>query len=308
MGAISKDEVALYDRQIRLWGMEAQTRLRSSSVCIMGITALSLETAKNLVLSGIGTLTLIDPHEITNDDLQVQYYFDESHIGRPRDHELAEQLRVLNPLVTIRVGERGQEISGFDVVIHVDAYMEAQHVASACRSAGVKFVAAGALGLFGFVFVDCGDRHEYAESTSGAEPSTTTCIAEYTSLSDSLTARVEESSVVRLRRKYPPLVFVFQGKCFHSLMAGVVDTEDELVRLVRSSLQSRSIPSNVVDHDIISRVAQSLGTEFVPCAAVVGGTLAQEVLKIITRKDMPINNWYTYDALKGDAITCTLKP
>ncbi|KAJ1854986.1 E1 ubiquitin-activating protein aos1 [Coemansia sp. RSA 638] len=308
MGAISKDEVALYDRQIRLWGMEAQTRLRSSSVCIMGITALSLETAKNLVLSGIGTLTLIDPHEITNDDLQVQYYFDESHIGRPRDHELAEQLRVLNPLVTIRVGERGQEISGFDVVIHVGAYMEAQHVASACRNAGVKFVAAGALGLFGFVFVDCGDCHEYAESTSGAEPSTTTCIAEYTSLSDSLTARVEESSVVRLRRKYPPLVFVFQGKCFHSLMAGVVDTEDELVRLVRSSLQSRSIPSNVVDHDIISRVAQSLGTEFVPCAAVVGGTLAQEVLKIITRKDMPINNWYTYDALKGDAITCTLKP
>ncbi|KAJ2542804.1 E1 ubiquitin-activating protein aos1 [Coemansia sp. RSA 1853] len=305
MGAISKDEVALYDRQIRLWGMEAQTRLRSSSVCIMGITALSLETAKNLVLSGIGTLTLIDPHEITNDDLQVQYYFDESHIGRPRDHELAEQLRVLNPLVTIRVGERGQEISGFDVVIHVGAYMEAQHVASACRNAGVKFVAAGALGLFGFVFVDCGDCHEYAESTSGAEPSTTTCIAEYTSLSDSLTARVEESSVVRLRRKYPPLVFVFQGK---SLMAGVVDTEDELVRLVRSSLQSRSIPSNVVDHDIISRVAQSLGTEFVPCAAVVGGTLAQEVLKIITRKDMPINNWYTYDALKGDAITCTLKP
>ncbi|KAJ2666857.1 E1 ubiquitin-activating protein aos1 [Coemansia sp. RSA 1199] len=305
MGAISKDEVALYDRQIRLWGMEAQTRLRSSSVCIMGVTALSLETAKNLVLSGIGTLTLIDPHEITNDDLQVQYYFDESHIGRPRDHELAEQLRVLNPLVTIRVGERGQEISGFDVVIHVGAYMEAQHVASACRSAGVKFVAAGALGLFGFVFVDCGDRHEYAESTSGAEPSTTTCIAEYTSLSDSLTARVEESSVVRLRRKYPPLVFVFQGK---SLMAGVVDTEDELVRLVRSSLLSRSIPSDVVDHDIISRVAQSLGTEFVPCAAVVGGTLAQEVLKIITRKDMPINNWYTYDALKGDAITCTLKP
>ncbi|KAJ2419776.1 E1 ubiquitin-activating protein aos1 [Coemansia sp. RSA 2522] len=93
-----------------------------------------------------------------------------------------------------------------------------------------------------------------------------------------------------------------------ALMAGMVDTEDELEKLVKASLHNRSIPSDVVDHDIISRVAQSLGTEFVPCAAVVGGTLAQEVLKIITRKDMPINNWYTYDALKGDAITCTLKP
>ncbi|KAJ2503234.1 E1 ubiquitin-activating protein aos1 [Coemansia sp. RSA 1972] len=303
MSAISKDEVALYDRQIRLWGMEAQTRLRSSSVCIMGISALSLETAKNLVLSGIGTLTLIDSHEITTQDLQVQYYFDQSHIGRPRDCVLVEQLRVLNPLVTIRVGEQGQELSGFDVVVHVGAYTKAQRVASACRDAQVKFVAAGAIGLFGFVFVDCGDRHEYVESTSGSEPSTTTCMAEYVSLSDSLNARVEESSTMRLRRKYPPLVFVFQA-----LMAGMADSEDGLEKLVKASLHNQSIPSDVVDHDIISRVAQSLGTEFVPCAAVVGGTLAQEVLKIITRKDMPINNWYTYDALKGDAITCTLKP
>ncbi|KAJ2135193.1 E1 ubiquitin-activating protein aos1 [Coemansia sp. RSA 678] len=301
MSAISKDEVALYDRQIRLWGMEAQTRLRSSSVCIMGITALSLETSKNLVLSGIGTLTLIDSHKITAQDLQAQYYFDQSHIGRPRDHVLAEQLQLLNPLVTIRVGKSGQELSGFDVVVHVDAYAKAQRVASACRSAQVNFVAAGALGLFGFVFVDCGDRHEYVETTSAE--SSTACVAEYVSLSDSLAACVQESSTVRLRRKYPPLVFVFQA-----LMAGMADTEDELEKLVKASLHSRSIPSDVVDHDIISRVAQSLGTEFVPCAAVVGGTLAQEVLKIITRKDMPINNWYTYDALKGDAITCTLKP
>ncbi|KAJ2250055.1 E1 ubiquitin-activating protein aos1 [Coemansia sp. RSA 475] len=301
MSAISKDEVALYDRQIRLWGMEAQTRLRSSSVCIMGITALSLETSKNLVLSGIGTLTLIDSHKITAQDLQVQYYFDQSHIGRPRDHVLAEQLQLLNPLVTIRVGKSDQELSGFDVVVHVDSYTKAQRVASACRSAQVNFVAAGAFGLFGFVFVDCGDRHEYVETTSAE--SSTTCVAEYVSLFDSLAACVQESSTVRLRRKYPPLVFVFQA-----LMAGMVDTEDELEKLVKASLHNRSIPSDVVDHDIISRVAQSLGTEFVPCAAVVGGTLAQEVLKIITRKDMPINNWYTYDALKGDAITCTLKP
>ncbi|KAJ1836210.1 hypothetical protein LPJ63_000467 [Coemansia sp. RSA 2711] len=55
-----------------------------------------------------------------------------------------------------------------------------------------------------------------------------------------------------------------------------------------------------------TRVAQSWGTELVPCAAVVGGTLAQEVLKIVTLKDMPVNNWYLYDALRGDGITCQL--
>ncbi|KAJ2383097.1 E1 ubiquitin-activating protein aos1, partial [Coemansia sp. RSA 2603] len=74
---ISKDEVALYDRQIRLWGLAAQGLLRQSTVKIYGIKTLTLELSKNLVLAGVGSLILIDPTPINEKDLETQYYFHE---------------------------------------------------------------------------------------------------------------------------------------------------------------------------------------------------------------------------------------
>ncbi len=57
---ISTDEIALYDRQIRLWGMQVQEKLRLANVLLIGIRGLGAEIAKNLVLAGIGTLTILD--------------------------------------------------------------------------------------------------------------------------------------------------------------------------------------------------------------------------------------------------------
>ncbi|KAJ2740961.1 E1 ubiquitin-activating protein aos1, partial [Coemansia sp. BCRC 34301] len=97
-GVISKEEEALYDRQIRLWGMEAQSRLRNCSILFVGVKAVTLEACKNLVLGGVGQLAIYDPQPISKLDLETQYYFSESNIGQPKDKVLAEKLGVLNPL------------------------------------------------------------------------------------------------------------------------------------------------------------------------------------------------------------------
>lgn len=41
-----------YDRQIRLWGEEAQSRLEHCHVCLLNGCALGTEILKNLVLPG----------------------------------------------------------------------------------------------------------------------------------------------------------------------------------------------------------------------------------------------------------------
>ncbi|CAM5129083.1 unnamed protein product [Natator depressus] len=46
-GGISEEEAAQYDRQIRLWGLEAQRRLRASRVLLVGMKGLGAEVAKN---------------------------------------------------------------------------------------------------------------------------------------------------------------------------------------------------------------------------------------------------------------------
>ena len=41
------------------------------------------EIAKNLVLSGVGSITLIDNELVTDDDLGAQFLISESSIGKP---------------------------------------------------------------------------------------------------------------------------------------------------------------------------------------------------------------------------------
>ncbi|PHH85417.1 hypothetical protein CDD83_439 [Cordyceps sp. RAO-2017] len=71
--AVSADDVALYDRQIRLWGMAAQARIQNASALIITMRALANEVAKNLALAGIGSLTLLDGAAVTEADLGAQF-------------------------------------------------------------------------------------------------------------------------------------------------------------------------------------------------------------------------------------------
>jgi ubiquitin-like 1-activating enzyme E1 A len=74
------EEAAVYDRQMRLWGVEAQRRLQNSHVLISGLTQLGSELAKNLVLSGI-SVTLHDVQFVTRAHVESQFLLNEQHIG-----------------------------------------------------------------------------------------------------------------------------------------------------------------------------------------------------------------------------------
>jgi ubiquitin-like 1-activating enzyme E1 A len=79
---LSADEIALYDRQLRLWGMEAQNRMRKAKVLLITIKALGNEIAKNLVLAGIGSLTILDDAVLTTSDVESQFLVTKENIGQ----------------------------------------------------------------------------------------------------------------------------------------------------------------------------------------------------------------------------------
>jgi ubiquitin-like 1-activating enzyme E1 A len=80
--SISADEIALYDRQIRLWGVKAQEKIRSANILLITFKALANEIAKNLVLAGIGTLTIVDHETVKEEDLGAQFFISEEHVGQ----------------------------------------------------------------------------------------------------------------------------------------------------------------------------------------------------------------------------------
>ncbi|KAL7788301.1 hypothetical protein V8C37DRAFT_238964 [Trichoderma ceciliae] len=167
--AITADEIALYDRQIRLWGMAAQAKIQNANILLITIRALANEIAKNLVLAGIGSLTVLDGAIVTEADLGAQFLLSEVEcpVGQNRAEAASAALRKLNPRVQIHVDSEGVKTKGpsyfasFDIVIATDLDPDSLNlINTATRLNGKAFYAAGTHGMYGFIFSDL-IEHDY---------------------------------------------------------------------------------------------------------------------------------------------------
>ncbi|KAH0523624.1 hypothetical protein TsFJ059_008601 [Trichoderma semiorbis] len=167
--AITADEIALYDRQIRLWGMAAQAKIQSANILLITIRALANEIAKNLVLAGVGSLTVLDNALVTEADLGAQFLLSEVEdpVGQNRAEAASAALRKLNPRVQIHVDAEGVKakgpsyFAGFDIVIATDLDPDSFNlINTATRLNGKAFYAAGTHGMYGFIFSDL-IEHDY---------------------------------------------------------------------------------------------------------------------------------------------------
>lgn len=98
-----------YDRQLRLWAASGQQALERSRVLLVnsdgpwgdestGVSGVvGVETLKNLVLPGIGSFTIVDPAQVTEPDLGVNFFLEEGSLGKSRAEETCRLLRELNP-------------------------------------------------------------------------------------------------------------------------------------------------------------------------------------------------------------------
>ncbi|KAL7629687.1 hypothetical protein AAE478_001210 [Parahypoxylon ruwenzoriense] len=90
-----------YDRQLRLWAASGQAALESANILLLnsGAGTVGVETLKNLVLPGIGKFTIADDAIVNEADLGVNFFLDESCLGRLRSECCTKLLQELNPEV-----------------------------------------------------------------------------------------------------------------------------------------------------------------------------------------------------------------
>ncbi|KAI0433657.1 hypothetical protein F5Y09DRAFT_54233 [Xylaria sp. FL1042] len=90
-----------YDRQLRLWAASGQAALESANILLVnsGAGTVGIETLKNLVLPGIGKFVIFDDAVVGEPDLGVNFFLDESCLGRSRSECCTRLLLELNPEV-----------------------------------------------------------------------------------------------------------------------------------------------------------------------------------------------------------------
>ncbi|XP_045056058.2 ubiquitin-like modifier-activating enzyme 7 isoform X2 [Desmodus rotundus] len=151
----------LYSRQLYVLGLPAMQRLQEGKVLLSGLQGLGAEVAKNLVLMGVGSLTLHDPHPACWSDLAAQFFLSEQDLGRNRAEATQELVAKLNGAVQVCVhtGDITEQLlQDFQAVVLTASSLEEQlKVGTLCHKHGVCFLVADTRGLVGQLFCDFGE-------------------------------------------------------------------------------------------------------------------------------------------------------
>eukprot|EP01062_Namystynia_karyoxenos_P069282 TRINITY_DN64806_c0_g1_i1.p1 TRINITY_DN64806_c0_g1~~TRINITY_DN64806_c0_g1_i1.p1 ORF type:complete len:1107 (+),score=439.16 TRINITY_DN64806_c0_g1_i1:154-3321(+) len=184
----------LYNRQEYAIGAEAQRRLGRCDVLVHGLSGLGMETVKNVALTGVRSVTLLDNSPVEWRDLSSAFYFGEADVGRPRAEACIDKLQQLNKYCQIRslpdaalsvdLVERWRQGSLADhpdsqqvLVLADQCTSHYKELNAFCRERNVKFISTESRGVAGCIFVDDGPRHVVYD-TDGEEVKTCllTCI------------------------------------------------------------------------------------------------------------------------------------
>lgn len=103
---LSADQAQLYDRGIRLWGMDAQQRMGASTVLVLGMSEAGAEVCKNVVLAGIARLVVAfaaaeDPVAATRSNMFVRPDDAAEPSHAARCERVLERVRALNRYVRV---------------------------------------------------------------------------------------------------------------------------------------------------------------------------------------------------------------
>lgn len=136
---------------------------------ISGLNGLGAEIAKNIILSGVKSVTFLDEKEVTELDFASQFFIARHELGKNRAESSLVRAQALNPMVEIKadtghLAEKDEEFfKQFDVVVILEALVNEQvRVNNICRVNDIKFYVTDMWGMFGFSFIDLQD-HEYVE-------------------------------------------------------------------------------------------------------------------------------------------------
>ena len=170
-------DMNLYDRQVRTFGQEASKKLVNSTVYIYNLAGgLGGEIAKNLALSGIKNIFLVDSDNINKDDVEFSYYYTDKNIGQARCDTLAPYIQELNPYTQVipikHTATFWDNIPENTCVVAINTTLdETIKYNELCHGRNIKMVYLRSSGLGGFIFVDALENHQvYDLSGENIEP------------------------------------------------------------------------------------------------------------------------------------------
>mmetsp|Transcript_98016 Transcript_98016/g.245541 ORF Transcript_98016/g.245541 Transcript_98016/m.245541 type:complete len:344 (-) Transcript_98016:99-1130(-) len=319
MAGISEGEVAVYDRQLRLWGVQAQQRLLSAKVLVWGLEGCNVEVCKNLVLAGV-SLTIRDHRMVATADVAFDYFLREGDIGQNRAKCASQRVQEMNPLCTVSSSSDAPEeisdaaalraaLKGYDVVVLALGVLgfdvaQASIVDAACRDVDTSFLMTLSSGEMAFFFSNLHEHTMHEKSSAQGAGAVATPQAptvekfsfasfkEWLQCTPAELQRQKVDASILLVSLF--LAFSHSNKQASPEMAGKFEDYCRTVAKCTPSVDGCAELKDVYACFFLEPLMH--------VASVVAGLLAQEVIKAITKRDPPMMNSVCFNAHTSCAL------
>ncbi|XP_073268977.1 SUMO-activating enzyme subunit 1A isoform X3 [Populus alba] len=291
---LTEQETALYDRQIRVWGADAQRRLSKSHILVYGMKGTIAEVFATTTLKltkNVSFFMLI--RAVSEEALSANFLIppDESVCSGKTLAELCcDSLREFNPMVRVSV-EKGDLASlgaeffdKFDVVVISCCSLATKKLINAkCRklSKRVSFYAVDCRDCCGEIFVDL-QKYNYAKEAISVP---------------------WRSLPRKVSKLYFAMRVIERFEEAEGRKPGEICIEDlpAVLKLKKELCEAQSVNESHIPDTLLERLVMG-AKEFPPVCAIIGGTLGQEVIKAISSKGDPLKNFFFFDATDGKGM------
>eukprot|EP01063_Lacrimia_lanifica_P033772 TRINITY_DN6111_c0_g1_i7.p2 TRINITY_DN6111_c0_g1~~TRINITY_DN6111_c0_g1_i7.p2 ORF type:complete len:313 (+),score=101.42 TRINITY_DN6111_c0_g1_i7:64-1002(+) len=294
--AMTGEEAVRYDRQMRLWGVDAQVRMMQAKVLLVNLGGVGAEVAKNLVLGGVGAVDLVDAAAVSTEDLGRNFLLGGDSVGKNRAAASVQELQSMNGLVQLKVlGELPSDdaLKGYAMVIATDMQKAAAlPLAASCRTLGVPVLLCCSFGLLSFSFADFGADF----TTVVTDPTNKSLKQEHTVAFPAACHVFAETTSWAKAKPLPSFVasqVLWEVGPLRDMAPG--DVLPALKAANARFAQQHSIQA--LSDDFLEQLAAHCIGDLSPVCAIAGGIYAQEVLKVVQRNAKAMLNFFVYDAL-----------
>ncbi|KAH0863345.1 hypothetical protein HID58_080556 [Brassica napus] len=251
-----------------------------------GIKGTVAEYCKNTVLARVGSVTLMDDRLVTEEALNANFLIppdENAYRGKTLTEICCDSLRDFNPMVLVSV------VKGFTSLMSVNEQ---------CRklSKRVAFYTIDCRDSCGEIFFDLQD-YKY---TKKQLKETVECEQHFPSFQEAISVPWK-----LIPRRTAKLYFAMRVIEVFEENEGRKHGECSLLDLLLKSWKPKRNSVRLTESHIPDTLLERLisGTiEFPPACAIVGGILAQEVIKAVSGKGDPVKNFFYYDAQDGKGV------
>jgi ubiquitin-like 1-activating enzyme E1 A len=319
------------DRSFRALSVEVVMKLVQSKVAITPLNGPNTELMKNLILDCVG-VTIFDEHIIDDNDIDINFMLGPNDLGKNRGDVLLEKFKDMNPYAKLDkkgalkikeiydseitlVDKSKSVLAAFDAIaVSTTSFAEMKLWDKLCTHLNKPLFILNCSGLYGFIWINLGPDYryvglkqkvevfkiingEYKRVGEESKDEYEHVFVKSASLAEGLNAESPDKTQV-----YYAIQMMAQAE-EQNLILDPFNLDEakynKVVEIGKTIWTNNKKKWDDKAEAFFKNFARLFGVEYCPVYSVLGSVASQEFTKVISRRNDPSFNWFSYDSQQG---------